>query len=1108
MNKYFKSFLLCTMLIAVSFEFLDAGRPSWRPFKQKSLAKADKVAVSNQFTLSGNNWAFEMTNDGPYAQDVAGRLPDAGGAGGEFPRGTGTYIIYAAGLQIGALVDKDGVPTPKVSVVDFDSEFQPGPLTKSDPYSKTEVPVASNPGLETNKLFALYKDGSDGTPFGTNGDATDDYAKWPAADGAPTKADGSPLIIGDLMSWCVYNDMDPALHVLPDDSQPDPLGLEVQQASIQVNITGYSDVFFMYWKIINKGTTDLTNVYTAGWFDADVDKSGNDLVATDTSASMVFMYNSDNTDPVSAGGSAFGADFFQGPVVTSENDTARYLELTQDGFVQREVPGKKVLGLSATVRYINVRGSEGDPDNDEELYNLMQGKEKNGDARQGGKFTFPSDPLTAPSSELDPRPDDKRMMLCTGPFDLAVGDTQVVVLACVGGKGTDRLDAIRNLRLTDQIAQKAYDAKFLLPQPPPSPKLTATALSNKVVLQWDNGSEFTDDRYPQLANLDIPNYEARDFAGYKVYRSASGTVGSWTKIAQFDKHDGVTVIPETTWVVQDQSIKSIREITIGDDKGLAYTYTDNDVVNGQVYYYAVTAYDAQPNIRSGAAPITLEGSQSANAVRVTPQPPTIGNQITATAQDTAVHVGPGDGMVLVSVVDPKAVTGHDYRVEIEDVQVTDLPSQTTSTERMWKLFDVTKNAYVKFFRADDPNTDIDESYYQTNQAKSADPSTAEAFVNVDGLKIRLLGPPPGMKDWDVSGTRQWTWVGGNWGSEGFSGAIGNGYDQWFSGSSVTYEQLKNVEIRFAATDTAGNILDPNDPNASFGYRYLRSAAAAPAQPSFAPFIVNPGAGYAFQEYAKSMPLAAYDMEANPPRRLMVGYLENNQPNGLVDGKYWPPYNADPVYGDNIGGTGPREWLFIFDVDYSETADASLSTDILNNTLPVMWFATITRRDQNGYSPTWTFSILSNHINTPADVFTFSTTANAPFNAALAKSKLNKNYIKVVPNPYYGFSAYDQNQFNRRVKFTGLPDQCIIRIFNVAGDLVRTINHNASSNNERSSSAAEYTSVEYWDLTSDNGIFISSGVYFMYIDAPGIGKSEELIPFAIIQGSVQLTVPTN
>ena len=252
-----------------------------------------------------------------------------------------------------------------------------------------------------------------------------------------------------------------------------------------------------------------------------------------------------------------------------------------------------------------------------------------------------------------------------------------------------------------------------------------------------------------------------------------------------------------------------------------------------------------------------------------------------------------------------------------------------------------------------------------------------------------------------------------------------------------------------------------------------------------------------------MPFSAWDMETTPPTRLVVGHFENNVVGGLVDGRYWP---GDASTGDN---TVAREFCFIFSAPYSTTPDPAFQTNLSGNaSLPMMWVMTCLRRNVAPWPGGDEFLITANHVNTPSDTFTFNTTANPQFSKTLAKSRLNKNYIKVVPNPYYGFSAYDLNQFNRRVKITGLPEQCTIRIFNVAGDLIRKIVHNASSNNARSSTAGAYTSVEVWDLTSDNGIFVSSGVYFIHINAPGIGQSEELIPFAIIQGSVQLTVPTN
>ena len=144
--------------------------------------------------------------------------------------------------------------------------------------------------------------------------------------------------------------------------------------------------------------------------------------------------------------------------------------------------------------------------------------------------------------------------------------------------------------------------------------------------------------------------------------------------------------------------------------------------------------------------------------------------------------------------------------------------------------------------------------------------------------------------------------------------------------------------------------------------------AAPAKPEFAPFIINATGGYAYQDYVKNKPFAAYDVESNPPRRLMIGHLENNRPGGLVDGKYWPPdYNV----GDNVAGSGPREWFFIYGTDYSETPDPNLAVDILNTTTPMLWMGTPARRGDVAFAAGDEFLILANHINTVSDVFTFT-----------------------------------------------------------------------------------------------------------------------------------------
>jgi hypothetical protein len=79
-------------------------------------------------------------------------------------------------------------------------------------------------------------------------------------------------------------------------------------------------------------------------------------------------------------------------------------------------------------------------------------------------------------------------------------------------------------------------------------------------------------------------------------------------------------------------------------------------------------------------------------------------------------------------------------------------------------------------------------------------------------------------------------------------------------------------------------------------------------------------------------------------------------------------------------------------------------------------------------------------------------------------------IKVVPNPYYGYSSYEINQLDNRVKITNLPQQAVVKIFAVSGALVRTLKKDDSM-----------SSID-WDLKNDFGIPIASGLYMIHVRA--------------------------
>jgi hypothetical protein len=400
------------------------------------------------------------------------------------------------------------------------------------------------------------------------------------------------------------------------------------------------------------------------------------------------------------------------------------------------------------------------------------------------------------------------------------------------------------------------------------------------------------------------------------------------------------------------------------------------------------------------------------------------------------------------VVDPTKLTGDTYNVKFK--------VDTTSGNTLWYLSDVTKGTKL-----------IDNQSNQTGD---------ESYLQVDGLSVKVIGPPPGVKDYAVIGTRNLTWAGGEgFALEGFNGAIGWGGGWWTqvfaAGSDVTADKVHNISIHEAATDANG-VFNASDTLVSYGYRYLRGATAAAAKPEFAPFIIHATAGYAWQAYEKNVPLAVYDDETHT--RLAVGFMENNQPGGTVDGRYWPPLTG----ASNTDAGGPREWFWVFNTPYTgATENPALEKDILNNVLPIMYFITWDRRDALGWTTSQGLQVLANHVNSVYHTFTFTATKPTVTDQALATKDVGN--VNVFPNPYLGFNSQESNKYNRFVTFTHLPAKATIRIFNLAGVLMRTIIKN------------DQLQTIQWDLKNESGFPASAGMYVVYIDMPDLGVTKTL-----------------
>ena len=63
--------------------------------------------------------------------------------------------------------------------------------------------------------------------------------------------------------------------------------------------------------------------------------------------------------------------------------------------------------------------------------------------------------------------------------------------------------------------------------------------------------------------------------------------------------------------------------------------------------------------------------------------------------------------------------------------------------------------------------------------------------------------------------------------------------------------------------------------------------------------------------------------------------------------------------------------------------------------------------------------------------------------ANAATKNDLSRVHTVPDPYYVQSKYEVSTDTKVLKFVGLPQDCIIRIYSVSGVLVRVIEHHAA-----------------------------------------------------------------
>ncbi|MGB3801871.1 MAG: hypothetical protein WA952_18780, partial [Lewinella sp.] len=132
-------------------------------------------------------------------------------------------------------------------------------------------------------------------------------------------------------------------------------------------------------------------------------------------------------------------------------------------------------------------------------------------------------------------------------------------------------------------------------------------------------------------------------------------------------------------------------------------------------------------------------------------------------------------------------------------------------------------------------------------------------------------------------------------------------------------------------------------------------------------------------------------------------------------------------------------------------------------------------ETNGY-PTYRFRISGKQAQTE-------------LNDSLVNRALDM--VNIVPNPYYGFSVYEDSQFETNVKITNLPAQATVTIYSLDGKFIRQYNRDEAvttlSGENRPVGERQVSPALEWDLRNQKGIPVASGVYLIHVAAPGLGE---------------------
>jgi hypothetical protein len=451
---------------------------------------------------------------------------------------------------------------------------------------------------------------------------------------------------------------------------------------------------------------------------------------------------------------------------------------------------------------------------------------------------------------------------------------------------------------------------------------------------------------------------------------------------------------------------------LGLDTGLQYSFTDTSVYNGFEYWYTITAYDRGDESTASLESPRGNSPDALNTVSVIPQSKAMGR--TPVVSDTVHHTGRGNSNYLLNVqpIDQDSLSDREYQVLFTYLQRT--THGTLHTRIVPIISDSTKteakNYGIEFISGNSFHLiDLSTGDYIGSDPRNYRSGTVYSLNS--GMRIRIEDPDP------------------------------------------------NADPQFLPN--AGDQLTLN-----YAVYVIRNNIDTVIAPQ--PFLIE-------------KPCATGD-----------GVIFNLAPPAVIQ-------NISRIGGsDNLQMTfsvsdqslinNNSYWLSVIRNGLDNEGNGFVALLLTSLTGDTTVFDSLYSAD------TFEFAGIQGRINfptgtppAPGNIFMLETVVPVAPNlldayhfkikgAVVSRVRLKNelNQIRVVPNPYLVASLFEpefgelRREPVRQIQFINLPQECTIYIFTIAGDLVKTIKHNAPVGTEK------------WDLRAEGGREIASGIYLYVV----------------------------